>query len=86
MAHAPWRCFTGHMDSTEETKAVAEVAERLLRRFPHLPKQTVDDLVGQVHAQFEGRPIRDFVPVLVENIARSRLSALPVTRQASVDA
>ncbi len=86
MADGQVRCFTGCMDTTEEAKAVAEVAERLLRRFPHLPKQTVDDLVDQVHAQFEGRPIRDFVPVLVENIARSRLSALPVPRQASVDA
>lgn len=74
------------MDVVEERQAVDQVAERLMRRFPHLPKQTVDDLVAQVYAQFDGRPIRDFVPVLVENIARGRLSAIPVPRQAAVDA
>jgi hypothetical protein len=36
----------------------------------------VADIVQTVHAKFEGRPVRDFVPLLVERNAKAELAKL----------
>ena len=74
--------FTESMNEDED-RAVAEVAERLLKRFPLEPPDVVKATVAEFHQQYDGCRIRDYIPVLVEREARDRLS--PVSRT-TVDA
>ncbi len=52
---------------------MAEIIKRLQSRYPDATGRTVDDVVTEVHRGFDGRPIRDFVPVLVERDAAEHL-------------
>jgi hypothetical protein len=63
------------MTDEDETRALSEVSQRLSTTFPDLPEDVVRDTVHGYHEQFAGRPIRDFVPVLVERMARTTLVA-----------
>ena len=63
------------MNAEEEARAVDQVIDRLAKRFPDVPRDTVAAIVGEEHLGLEGNPIRDFVPVLVEHEARDRLRA-----------
>lgn len=71
-------CSLVRMQENSETKALADVAERLRARFPDIPTDTVDEAVAYCHSEFDGHPIRDFVPVLVERKARDHLQQLRV--------
>ena len=68
------------MTTDDEARAVAEVTRRLSTRFPDVPVDVVSATVHDCHAQFAGSPIRGFVPVLVERMARSSLLAGAATR------
>ncbi len=57
----------------DEIRAVAKVTERLSASFPDVPADLVTQAVSASHNRFESSPIRDFVPVLVERMARSSL-------------
>ncbi|WP_229276279.1 three-helix bundle dimerization domain-containing protein [Agromyces kandeliae] len=59
----------------DEQQAVEHVVSRLLERFPSLSEDHVHAIVDEEHHRFDGRPVRDFVPVLVEREARKRLKA-----------
>ena len=59
-----------------EPTLIAEVVERLTRKFPAVPPTTVATLVCDIHARYGGRPLRDFVPLFVERNARSELAKL----------
>ena len=63
------------MAPTDEAHAVNEVVERLTLSFPALSKETVRAVVVASHAGLVG-PVRAYVPVLVEHLARQRLSEL----------
>ncbi len=54
------------MTQTEEIRALDELADRLHTRFPDTPTERIKRVVSQVHHQYDGSPIRDFIPVLVE--------------------
>ena len=54
------------MTQTEEIHALDQLADRLRGRFPDAPPESIKSAVDEVHSQFDGRPIRDFIPVLVE--------------------
>jgi hypothetical protein len=54
------------MTQTEEIHALAALEDRLRGRFPDAPPESIKKVVDEVHHQFDGRPIRDFIPVLVE--------------------
>jgi hypothetical protein len=54
------------MTQTEELRALDALADRLRGRFPDAPPESIKKVVDEVHQQFDGRPIRDFIPVLVE--------------------
>jgi len=58
----------------DEQQAVTHVVARLLERFPSLTEDHIHAIVDEEHHRFDGRPVRDFVPVLVERAARKRLS------------
>ena len=51
---------------------MAEVQERLERRFPELDATVVEAAVRLAESEITG-PVRDFVPLLVERAARARL-------------
>ncbi len=60
-----------------EARALEEVVERLVDRFPDVPEVRVRETVRAASEEFANRPIRDFVPVFVERSARDALSHLP---------
>lgn len=61
------------MDSADEAEEIAAIIERLERQFPEVPPPEVALVVHEAHDAFRGRPIRNYVPVLVEGDARERL-------------
>ena len=61
----------------DEARAIDLLIERLLARFGHTPPETVRAIVHASYAEFKGKPIRDFVPVLVERDAVQRLNTGP---------
>jgi len=69
------------MVSHGERVAVDHVAQRLSARFPDVDPAVVARVVREVHGRFDGHPTREFVPVLVEDAARDRLSVMPSGRR-----
>lgn len=54
------------MNETEEIRALDQLADRLHGRFPDAPPEGIKNMVAQIHHQYDGSPIRDFIPLLVE--------------------
>lgn len=63
----------GATTSAEEWRAVEALTDRLVVQFPDVPPDSVRDVVNTAWADFNGRPIRAFIPVLVERTARHQL-------------
>ncbi len=61
------------VNDLDEDKAVAEVADRLAERFPSIPRSHIDEVVQSERQSLEGKPIRDYIPVLVEHGAKAKL-------------
>ncbi|WP_158862218.1 three-helix bundle dimerization domain-containing protein [Leifsonia sp. AG29] len=59
----------------DESAALEHAAERLSERFPQVPREHIEELVEKHHEQFDGAPVRDFVPVLVEHDVKTELRA-----------
>ena len=62
-----------------EARALAEVVERLVARFPDVAEDRVREIVRAAHEEFANRPIRDYVPVFVERTAQDELNRLTTT-------
>jgi len=62
-----------------EQTIIDQLVERLTNRYPSISESTVVSVVHDVYARFDGRPLRDYVPLLVERSARSELSRLHAT-------
>lgn len=63
------------MERQTEAEALTHVQERLAAKFPDMEEETVASAVRSAHGEMIG-PIRDYVPVLVERLARDRLAHL----------
>jgi hypothetical protein len=63
------------IEMSEQTM-VNDVASRLAQQFPAVPAATIATIVNDTHARFDGRPLREFVPLLVERDARASLAKL----------
>jgi len=63
-------------DIPDEDAAMDQVAERLAERFPTVPAETIVAIVHEVHAALADARVRDFIPVLVEREAKSRLQVV----------
>jgi len=61
--------------SADEATSLEQLAIRLGARFPDSAPDKVRTLVTQVHQQYDGSRIRDFVPVLVEREVADALRA-----------
>ena len=62
-----------------EAVAIENAIESISEDFPAVPPGEIAELVRTEHARFDGRPIRDFVPVLVESRVRGQLKILQPT-------
>ena len=51
--------------TNSEVHAIAHVAQRLRARFPDIRAEAIDRMVMDAAHEFDGRPIRDFDPILV---------------------
>jgi hypothetical protein len=63
----------------EEAAAMTAMTVRLRQRFPDTPAEEIDRAVSVVHARYDGRPIRHFVPILVEREVVDVLRAATTT-------
>jgi hypothetical protein len=59
-----------------EWTAIEQVVSRLVQSYPEMSTETVQTVVHHAHAKFDGRPVRDFVPLFVERGAKQELSRL----------
>ena len=64
------------MAAQSEEQLLAQTVDRLAAKYATVPADTVAASVAQAHSRFEGRPVRDFVPLLVERIAGQNLRGL----------
>ncbi|MGW4121766.1 three-helix bundle dimerization domain-containing protein [Nocardia sp. NPDC004711] len=63
------------MAANDEDQQIAALVRRLAGQFPTISTDTVEGIVAEIHRGFDGRPVRDFIPLLVERGALRRLSA-----------
>ena len=59
-----------------EQQVIEQIAERLSGAYPTVAPDVVSKIVNEKHARFEGRPLRDYVPLFVERHARTELAKL----------
>jgi hypothetical protein len=61
------------------SSAIEYLVERLKQKYPDVSPDMVATIVHINHARFDGRPVRDFVPLFVERGANQELAqmALP---------
>jgi hypothetical protein len=59
-----------------EWAAIEQIVVHLQRRFRSVAPDTVTVVVHGQHARFDGRPVRDFVPLLVERRSERVLDQL----------
>ncbi len=64
------------MTTDDERAAIEQVVARLSARFGDVHPDAVESLVRDIHADFDGRPIRGYVPVLVERQAVDALRSM----------
>ena len=74
------RCESELMvQSMDEQVLLADVVGRLTGTYPMVSPDVIAEVVDELHATFNGAPLREFVPLLVERKARSALEQLSVS-------
>ena len=68
----------GVIELSEQT-VIEQLVQRLTNRYPAISQSTVANVVRETHARFDGRPLRDYIPLLVERGAKSELDRLGAT-------
>lgn len=66
---------SGVIESSEQT-IIDQMVARLAVRYPALSASTVADVVRNIHSRYDGRPLRDYVPLFVERHANHALQQL----------
>jgi hypothetical protein len=64
------------MIELSEQRVIDQLAERLVTVYPQVAPTQVTRIVHEEYARFDGRPIRDFIPLFVERNVRGELSKL----------
>jgi hypothetical protein len=49
-----------------EQTVIEQLVERLAQKYPGQPAEKIVEVVRQNHARFDGRPVRDYIPLFVE--------------------
>ena len=55
---------------------IDQLVVRLTSRYPAISESTVSMVVRDIHAKYDGRPLRDFIPLFVERNAKNELERL----------
>lgn len=69
-------CEPGAVIELSEQQIIDQVADRLTSKYPTIPADTLAAVVQGVHARFDGRPVREYVPLLVERFSGQELDLL----------
>jgi hypothetical protein len=64
------------MIELSEQQIIEELASRLVDSFAGVEPDDISRVVHDEYTRFEGRPIRDFIPLFVERNAKAELSKL----------
>ena len=64
------------MAQMSEQTWVNDVISRLAQKYPMVPATTISSIVRDMYAKFDGRPLREFIPLFVERNARVALTKL----------
>jgi hypothetical protein len=67
---------TSRVIELSEQAIIDQMVARLASRYPTVAASTVSNLVHDIHSRYDDRPVRDFVPLLVERNAKAELSRL----------
>jgi hypothetical protein len=67
---------TSRVIELSEQAIIDQIVTRLASRYPTIAASTVSRLVHDIHSRYDDRPVRDFVPLLVERNAKAELSRL----------
>jgi hypothetical protein len=59
-----------------EDQVIDQLADRLVDTYRKVPADRVVRVVHDKYELFEGRPVRDFVPLFVERYARAELAKM----------
>jgi hypothetical protein len=62
-----------------EQTVIEQVVDRLTTRYPTIAATTVSTVVHDIYSRYNGRPLRDYIPLFVERNARTELDRLGVT-------
>lgn len=73
MAEGNHAAFTAE---NKEVQLIAHIERRLISKCQHIPAHEVTTIIQSEVARFADRPIREFVPLLVERHASARLAKL----------
>lgn len=61
------------MTTTNKSEHLAAVQDRLTAALPGVSRHDIEQTVAAEYVRFEGRAVRDFVPLFVERNARQAL-------------
>lgn len=70
----------GSAMNLREEQALHAVTVRLQKQFPDLLPHEIDTLVRGKYRAFDGSPVRDFIPILVERQTREALQRTGTSR------
>jgi hypothetical protein len=68
--------YADHMTEDDEAVSIDRVVTELRERFPGVPRPVVERLVADRYRQFDGAPVRDYIPVMVRRSARESLASI----------
>ena len=60
--------------ASSKAESISRVTRRLQQQFPELEAETVEAVVNKRYHMSDGRPIRDFIPIIVEHAAGEDLN------------
>ena len=64
------------MVGANEQAAIEHLVDRLKQKYPSVAPDKIATIVHHNHACFDGRPVRDYVPLFVERGSRKELAEL----------
>ncbi|HEX2285152.1 MAG TPA: hypothetical protein VHI10_10085 [Mycobacterium sp.] len=64
------------MIELSEQTIIDHLVERLASRYPEISATTVSSVVHDIYSRYDGRPLRDYVPLFVERNATAELDRL----------
>jgi hypothetical protein len=64
------------MNESTEKQVIDQLADKLVHIYPVVDPGEVSRVVHEKHARYEGSPVRDFIPLLVERHAKEELAKI----------